>query len=67
MTSILDHRSSEAYVVFVLMEVFEELLGRRYGQATLENQVAFIDKKKASLFGDPKWYAGAYTAAVSSY
>lgn len=63
--SLLNHDSGERYAMWILMQVFERLLNKRYGPATIQNQVEFLKNEGPLLFGNPAFYAAAYQARVT--
>jgi len=63
--SLFDHSIDEGYAIWILMQVFEALRDKRYGPATIKNQVGFLKDEGALLFGDPDFYTAAYRERVS--
>lgn len=63
--SLLNHDAGDRYTIWILMQVFERLLDKRYGAATIQRQVEFLKNEGPLLFGNPAFYAGAYQAAVT--
>lgn len=58
--SLFDHSTGDEYAIWILMQVFEALRGKRYGPATIQNQVGFLKDEGALLFSETGFYTAAY-------
>lgn len=48
------------YAVWILMQAFENLTGRKFGKPTIENQVDFLIKEKGEIFEHPDFFEEEY-------
>ena len=55
-----DAKRTRGFAVFLLMRVFENISGKRYGKPSIKNQVRFLAEEKRQIFSDTKNYELEY-------